>query len=56
VDDQLRGPSLVSDHVRYRLPVAPLSAPAHPLIRRQLYRIFSYRQERVRELTSQTAE
>lgn len=44
------GGTLVADHVSYRLPLHPLSAPVHPLIRRQLTRIFAYRTERVREL------
>lgn len=44
------GGTLVADHVSYRLPLHPLSALVHPLIRRQLTRIFAYRTERVREL------
>ncbi|MBI3568771.1 MAG: SRPBCC family protein [Gemmatimonadetes bacterium] len=66
VDEQLRGPYAqwvhthtfhavaggvrVDDEVRYALPFAPLSAVAHPLIRRQLRRIFTHRQRVVAEL------
>ncbi len=66
VDEQLRGPyatwvhthtftevaggTRVDDEVRYALPLGALAAPAHPLVRLQLRRIFTYRQRRVREL------
>lgn len=66
VDEQLAGPyaswvhthtfttvaggTRVDDDVRYALPLGLLGAPAHPLVRLQLRRIFSYRQRRVREL------
>jgi ligand-binding SRPBCC domain-containing protein len=66
VDEQLRGPyarwvhthgfrdadggTLVTDEVRYRLPLFPAGEVAHPLVRRQLRRIFAYRARRVREL------
>ena len=66
VDEQLRGPyakwvhthhfeaveggTLVRDEVRYRLPLHPLGEMAHPLVRLQLGRIFSYRARRLREL------
>jgi len=63
VDEQLAGPyatwhhthtftevpggTRVDDEVRYALPFGPLGAPAHPLVRLQLRRIFSYRQKLV---------
>ena len=66
LDEQLRGPyrewihlhtfeetpegTRVTDRVRYRLPLHPLSLPAAPLVRRQLHRIFTYRETAVREL------
>ncbi|MGD8374645.1 MAG: SRPBCC family protein [Acidobacteriota bacterium] len=66
VDEQLVGPyrewhhthrfepypggTRVMDVVRYRLPLEPLSLPAHPLVRRQLRRIFDYRARVLREI------
>jgi len=65
-DEQLKGPyahwlhtheftetergTLMRDHVRYRLPLAPLGNLGLPLVRRQLARIFSYRQQTVSSL------
>ena len=44
------GGTVMEDEVRYRLPFGRLGGVAHPLVRRQLDRIFGYRQARVREL------
>lgn len=66
VDEQIEGPydrwihthtfrdartgTLVVDSVRYRLPLYPVGELVHPLVRRQLARIFTYRAERIRTL------
>ncbi len=63
VDEQIRGPyklwhhthrfrdvaagTEMEDEVRYSLPLSPLGDVALPLVRRQLERIFSYRQEEI---------
>lgn len=44
------GGTLMHDEVRYQLPFGRVGELAHPLVRRQLRRIFAYRQLRVREL------
>lgn len=44
------GGTIIVDEVRYRLPFAPLGELVLPLVSRQLELIFSYRQQKVREL------
>jgi ligand-binding SRPBCC domain-containing protein len=46
------GGTVIEDEVRYRLPLGPLGAVAQPIVRRQLARIFAYRQEAVRAALS----
>lgn len=40
----------IRDVVRYRLPLEPVGRLVHPIVRAKLDRIFSYREERVRDL------
>lgn len=44
------GGTIMEDEVQYRLPLYPVGELAHPLVRLQLRRIFSYRETAVREL------
>ena len=48
--DDDAGGTIVEDEVRYRLPFGWMGDLAHPLVRLQLRRIFTYRTTRVREL------
>lgn len=66
VDAQIRGPyrsfvhthgfrdvpggTEISDHVRWALPLQPLGEVAAPLVRRQLARIFGYRERAIRRI------
>ena len=42
--------TIMEDEVRYRLPFSPLGDLVHPLVRRQLARIFDYRTEVVQRI------
>lgn len=46
--EEVRGGTLMRDRVRYRLPFYPLGTLLHPLVRRQLTRIFRHRGQAVR--------
>ena len=49
------GGTLIEDEVRYRLPFGPLGRLVHPLVRRQLDRIFRHRTDVVRRLLLEAA-
>ncbi|MEM7411266.1 MAG: SRPBCC family protein [Myxococcota bacterium] len=48
--EESEGATLMIDEVRYALPLSPLGEIAHPIVRRQLDRIFDYRAAMVPEL------
>jgi ligand-binding SRPBCC domain-containing protein len=47
---EVQGGTAIDDEVDYELPFGPLGRLAAPVVRRQLARIFGYRQRRVREM------
>ena len=70
VDEQVRGPykmwvhthtfeerdgaTIINDEVRYRLPLWPFGEVAYPIVRRQVEKIFRFRQESVRQFFETT--
>ena len=54
--EPVKGGTLMRDRVQYRLPLSPLGNLATPLVRRQLDRIFRYRQETIGRLLLTHAE
>jgi ligand-binding SRPBCC domain-containing protein len=44
------GGTIIGDEVRFRLPIAPLGEAAYPIVKKQLERIFDYRQEAVKTI------
>ncbi|GAM10405.1 hypothetical protein OR1_02694 [Geobacter sp. OR-1] len=46
------GRTIIDDEVRFRLPSIPLGEAAFPIVRKQLERIFDYRQKTVKAILS----
>ncbi len=51
--DGPHGSTIIDDEIRFRLPFAPFGEVAYPMVRKQLERIFLYRQEAVRSILLQ---
>ena len=51
--EDVPGGTRIRDHVRYRLPLAPLGNIALPVVRVQLRRIFDYREAVTRRLMAE---
>lgn len=48
--EEAEGGTVMTDEVRYRLPLWPLGELGFPVVRRRLHRIFAYRNEAIRSL------
>jgi len=48
--EEVAGGTLMTDRVAYRLPLGPLGDLVHPLVRRQLTRIFGFRRKALEEI------